>query len=146
MDLPQKINAALVAYLAGLTPPSGFTADMIQPGESDEDKDSQVIICAAGDATEEVPPKTANMMVPVGIELHTPFYLASGVSSLSQHQAVAEFLEAAVLDDDLAALLTAAQADFTCLGVPQRTPISGQTDGVYVSGWSLQMYCNSIAP
>lgn len=149
MTLARKIEAALVAYLGGLTLPSGFTAAQLQPGEDDEVKDGQVVVCAASDASEEIPPKTANMMVTVGIEVHTPYTSDTKdedgntveESSLAQHRLVAEFIEASILDDNLPALLTAAQADFTCMGVPQRTTIHGQADGCYVSGMTLQMYC-----
>ena len=145
MKLTSKIEAAFVAYLSGLTLPDGFTASQIQAGETDEDKDGQTIVCAASDSTEEHPPYTGNFMVPVGIELHTEAGDdGNGNTTLSIHQTVAAFLEAALFDSDLPALLTAAGTDFTCIGFTDRKLVSGQVDGTYVSGVSFNLYCNGI--
>lgn len=145
MTLTSKVEAALVAYLSGLTLPEGFAADQIQAGQTDEDKDAQIIICAASDTTEETPPFTGNFMVPVGIELHTPAVDdGNGGTSYDLHAEVADFLEAAFMDDQLPGLLTAAADDFTCMGFTERKFITGQADGVFVSGVSLTLYCNGI--
>ena len=146
VKLTSKIEAALVAYLSGLTLPDGFTVGQIQAGETDEDKDGQTIICAASDSTEEHPPRTGNFYVPVGIELHTPFSDdGNGTTTLAIHQTVAEFLEAAFMADDLAALLTTAGGgSFTAMGHNERKFIAGQADGVYVSGVGLSLYCSGV--
>ena len=147
MTLTSKVEAALAAYLAGLTMPDGFTAEQILMGENDTDKDGQIIICAASDTNEEIPPYTGNFMVPCAIELHTPAVDdGNGGTTLDLHQSVSEFLEVAFCNDGLAAALTAAQSDFTCMGFVDRKFLGGQEDGVYLSGVSLTLYCNGIAP
>jgi hypothetical protein len=147
VTLTSKVEAALAAYLSGLTLPDEFTAAQIQVGQTDEDKDGQLIICAAFDSNEEIPPYTGNFMVPVGIELHTPATDdGNGGTTLGLHQTVAEFLEAAFMADDLAAQLTAAQSDFTCMGFVDRKFLKGEQDGIYMSGVSMTLYCNGINP
>lgn len=146
VTLTSTVEAALTAYLQGLSLPDGFTAEQIQAGQTDGDKDYQIIICAASDTTEEMPPRTGNFMVPVGIEVHTPAVDdGNGGTTLGIHQSVSEFLESAIMDDDLPALLTASANDFTCMGFVDRKFITGQQDGVYISGVSLTLYCNGVS-
>lgn len=154
MELAEKLEASLVAYLAAQTLPSYFSAAQIRPGESDEDIDAQYLRCrAAEQADEETPLDTGNFLWPCEVELRTPAAEQTDeeTSQLDKHQAMATVLEDAILVDDLAAQLTAAALalgagyELTVFSVQARQPARSQGDDVYSSGWSFRVYCCSTA-
>lgn len=166
MELPQKIESIVVAYLQSLTTfPDYFTvATMIAPGESDVDKQTQVIQCVCEDADSEDPMYSGNYWHPLRIELRTPATLQTedekdssddslSTAQLDKHKSVAAVLADAInITDLIAQLNTAAQAQtdddlkaFAAIGFSDRKPLRQQTDGYYASGFTLRLYACSNA-
>jgi len=158
MELAEKIEFALVAYLQTKTYPDYFVAsDQVKPGESDEDLAAQYVRCwAAENAEAETPQSTGNFWYQAEVEVRTPTRiqtdadLASSLSTdstsqLDKHQAVAAVVEDAILIDDLPEVLTAAGTDFHVFAVHDRQPTRAQNDEVYSSGILLRLYCCSLA-
>ncbi len=137
----EKIESAFVAVLAGQTWPADFDTDLILPGESDEDKTGQCVLCVADDADQEDPPNTGNKWNTVKIELRTPIKKkTASVDELARHKAAAAVLETICLADDLATQLSAAVSDFTVFGVQERLPMREQTPNFWSTGYSLRVY------
>jgi hypothetical protein len=166
MELPEKIEKNLVAYLQSLTTwPAYFDgATMIAPGESDADKRTQVIQCVCDDADSEDPAYSGNYWHPLKIELRTPATLLTdeetessdasvSTSQLDKHKAVAAALSDAINITDLMDQLNAtaqAQTDtelkaFAAIGFMDRKPMREQPGDFYASGFTLRRYSNSSA-
>ncbi len=161
MELPQKIEFNIADYLQSLiTWPDYFTADMVNTGESDEDKEVQIIQCVCENADSEDPAYSGNYWFPVRIELRTPATLQTDAeiaanlpTQLDKHEAVAAALSDAINITDLMAQLNAtaqAQSDtdlkaFAAIGFTDRKPIREQTDDYYASGFTLRLYACSNA-
>lgn len=162
MELPEKLESALVAYLKTLTWPDSLKDSegnlRIFPGESDADKDGQCVPCIAGDSEQEDPPFSGNQWFTPRLELRTPAGTADS-TQLADHKAAAEVLKAGIQISDLkdrvltaAAALAVADApnfgdlvNFTIFGIPARQPIREQADTYFMSGYALRIYCASIA-
>jgi len=156
MELPEKIESALVAYLqaqitAALAPEVSFDpATQIHAGETDQDIDRQIIACVCDDAESEYPLGTGNFWFPININLITPVGLLTesevgAVTPLELHRSLAGLLADAIMRDDLVAQLTAAAADFTCLGLLDRRPQRAQDNSLYLSGFTFRLYAASMA-
>jgi hypothetical protein len=158
MELAEKIETALVAYLIGQTFPDYFTAaDQVVAGEADEDITTQYVRCRAAEQAEsEYPLDTGNVWWECEVETRTPAALqteaevasaepSESTSQLAKHQAVAAVIETALYVDDLPAQLSAAVVDFTVVGVQDRRPTRAQEDDTYSSGWLFRVYCFSSA-
>jgi hypothetical protein len=157
MELPEKIEAALTAYLReafadNVDLPGYFDpVTQIQPGESDEDITSQLVRAICGDADQEMPQFSGNFFHPVTIELLTPVAeqtetqaasedVAEFTKQLDKHQAIAAILTTAIMVDDLPDQLSGLQDDFTCIQVLDRLPQRGQAEGLYASGFTFRIY------
>lgn len=171
MELPEKLEAALVKYLQGIvqaaltatTLPAYFDPDtQIQPGESAEDITDQILRCVADDATQEYPPDTGNFWSPIMLELRTPAReqteteaasedVNESVAQLDKHKALAALLTSAVMVDNLPDLLNAAAVtlgegyELTVMRVLDRLPQRGQTSDIYMSGFTLRLYAAGSA-
>lgn len=154
MELAEKIESALVAYLQTQTYPAYFDSSaQVKPGESDEDLAQQYVRCRVPENAEsESPQSTGNFWYQAEVEVRTPTQiqtdadnLAAVTTQLDRHQAVAAVVEDAILVDDLPAVLTAAGTDFHVFAVQDRQPTRAQNDEVYSSGILLRLYCCSLA-
>jgi hypothetical protein len=163
MELPEKIESNLVSYLQSLTFPAYFTPDLVHPGESDEDKTTQVIQAVCAESENEDPPYSGNFWFPVQIELRTPLFLQTDdekasadpefSAQIAKHKAVAAVLADAIdIDDLIAQINTTAQAQtdtdlkaFAAIAFTDRKPLREQNDKYIMSGWSLKFYANSNA-
>lgn len=151
MELANKLESALVNYLKSdqIEWPEWFDFEsFIFPGESDEEKAEQCIVCAADDSDEEMPIGSGNFFHPVNIEVRTPANLltpseeSSGeVSAKDKHDALAAVVYAAMNWDNLPALLTAEEDDFTCFGVIDRRPTRQQEEDIFSSGITFRALC-----
>lgn len=170
MELPEKIESNIVAYLQSLAFPAYFTAALVHAGESDVDKTTQVIQVVCAEAESEEPAYSGNFWHPVAIELRTPLFLQTGSDTASQdpaiataqiakHKAVAAILSDAICIDDLMAQFNAtAQAQvnpdatpntdlraFAAIGFTDRKPLREQSDDYIMSGFALKLYACSNA-
>lgn len=146
----QKIEAAMVGYLQGIAGnpwpdalKNGSTELRIFAGESEDLKDGQTILCVMDSMQEEFPEKSGNRYSLCRIELRTPVKKKGQVSDpdpINEHIDTAEVLETAVLDDNLAALLTASTADFTAMAVLDRQPVQDPTENYWMTGWTFRLY------
>ena len=146
MELAEKIEAALVAYLKAGTWPPWFNSDLILPAESAEEKSDQCILIIAEDATEEEPQYTGNFWHPVRIELQTPMGLLTAtqiaddaIAPIDKHKVIADLLQSSLMADNLPTLLNAQVADFTCLAIVDRKPSRGQTENMWASGLDFRL-------
>ncbi len=166
MELPEKIEAALTAYLrsqvqAALdaeTLPAYFDPDtQIQPGESAEDITGQLLRCICPDADSETPQFTGNFNFTPTVELVTPAAVqtvseatsedpAISASALDKHRAIAAILEWSIMVDNLPAQLNAAALalgegyELTVFGILDRRPQRSQAAGLYTSGHTFRLY------
>ncbi len=137
----EKIESAFVAVLEGETWPADFDTALILPGESDDDKDGQCVLCVADDSDQEDPPNSGNKWNTVRIELRTPIQKKTAtVDELAAHKAAAAVLETICLADDLHSQLSAAVSDFTVFGVMERLPLREQTPNFWSSGYTMRVY------
>ncbi len=137
----EKIESAFVTLLQAQTWPADFDTDLILPGESDEDKTDQCVLCVADDSDQEDPPNTGNKWNTVKIELRTPIQQKTdSVDALATHKAAAEVLETICLASDLDAQLSAAVSDFTVFGIMDRLPLREETPNFWSSGYSIRVY------
>lgn len=170
MELPEKIESILVAYLQGRAYPTYFTSDLIHPGESDVDKTTQVIQAVCEKEAQEDPPYSGNFWYQVEIQLRTPLTIqtaadvastdpAVATAQIAKHKAVAAVLSDAIVITDLPAQLNtvanaAVNADaspnvnlraFACIGFTDRQPMRDQSNDYLMSGFSLRLYACSNA-
>jgi hypothetical protein len=158
MELLEKIESSIVAYLAGVTTwPASLKnaagAYRIFSGESDQNKDGQSILVVADDAEREDPPFSGNFFVPVQILLKTPVTTqtarqkaSSAPTMLANHSSAAAALESAINVDPyaLAGLINSDGADFTIMGpVLDIRPQRHQDDNWHASGWTFRVYVTS---
>lgn len=143
----EKIEAAMVAYLSAQAFPDTLENDdeekRIFAGESEEVKDGQCILCIMDDMQEEFPERSGNRYSLCRVELRTSVEARpenAATTALEDHIAAAEILESALLDNDLAALLTAAIADFTAFGILDRQPIQEQNENYWMNGYTFRLY------
>jgi hypothetical protein len=162
MELPEKAEAALVAYLQGFEtddappktwPPSMTAGEQVRifPGENDQEKDGQCVLAIADDATEESPPFSGNEYIPVRVVLRTPVKKLDPKEKADKvpeppatHSAAAAVLEQALGGDPfvLAAAITEEVDDFCVMGgVLDRRPTRSQTDKYWESGFEFRLYC-----
>lgn len=164
MELPEKIENILAAYLQTGTYPDWFTDDLIHPGESDVDKTTQVIQAVCGTYGVEDPPYSGNLWFTVQIELRTPITLQTddekasaddtiSTAQIDKHKAVATVLSNLIVITDLPAQLNTianAQADvnlqaFAAIGFTDRQHLREQNDAYIMSGFNLRLYACSNA-
>lgn len=177
-ELYQRIENAVAAYLIQyiggdvatlngapvpldwLWPISLQNADgsyRIFPGESDQLKSGQAILCIAEDSPEEMPLFTGNYYVPMEIWLRTPIKQLTPAevklnipTALSFHEWAARNLSNALNQDPFlqAGYVNESGEDFTIMGgILDRKPIRQQVPNYYASGWSFRVYAmNRTAP
>lgn len=163
MELAEKLEEAFVAYLKSLTTwpvslqtdPADASTLRIFPGENDDTKNAQCIVCVADDSGTEEPPNSGNRMFPFRCEVRTPVV---DPSPLASHKALAALLETAIQNTVLADLVNAAayakaiaepedfaELDNFCLyPVISRTPTRAQDEEMHVSGQALSCYAMGI--
>lgn len=177
-ELDQRLENAFAAYLkqyiggdvstlnGGPIPPDwqwpsslqdGENGYRIFPGESDQTKNGQAILCIAEDAPEEYPLYTGNYYVPMEIWIRTPIRnltaqeVANKIpTALSFHEWAARQLSNALNQDPflLAGYVNQSGDNFTILGgILDRKPQRQQVPDYYASGWSFRVLAmNKIAP
>jgi hypothetical protein len=162
MELPEKIEAAIVKFLQGFSttdvPPLSWPVTMnankvvrIFPGESDAVKDGQCVLVIAGDSPEETPAFTGNNYIPVQVVVRTPLKQLTPdeiknqtPSPKSNHSLAASILDAAIGQDAFAlvAALNANGTDLTIMGgVMDRRQTREQQTEFWQSGWEFRLYC-----
>ena len=122
----------------------------IFPGESDEEKTGQCILCIAGKEPPEHIPSSANYEVDFEVWLRTPTRVLTDdektrvppvADPLTTHEQAAEQLRAAIMANGLELALTAAQAGFTVWGIKERRPLREDDDKRWASGHSFVLVC-----
>ena len=146
MELTEKIETALVAYLKAGTWPPWFNGNLILPAETDQEKIEQCIIIIAEDASEEDPEFSGNFWHPVQIELQTPMGLLTAtqiaddaIAPIDKHKVIADLLQSSLMVDNLPTLLNAQVSDFTCMAILDRKPTRGQTENMWASGLGFRL-------
>ena len=153
MEHPELIENAFVNYL---TTKGGWTNNLLLlAGENNVDNsDARSVAYVEGDLGEEAPPLSGNRWADVVVELRTPYSKltaaekANGTTDpLPQHKANATNLQTVMLSQTLPEDLTAAQANFTCFGLSERTPMRKQDGNYWGTGWKMKIYsCPSAIP
>ena len=153
MDLPEKIETALVNYLQSLTWPVYFDPAQILAGESENAITTQTILCICEDGSEEDPPNTGNFWFPVRVELRTPSaqptdeeLATSGfLTNLEKHRGLTTIMETGLMIDDLQDRLGPLADEFNCFGILDRSPIRAQSESYWMTGRSFRTYACSAA-
>jgi hypothetical protein len=152
--LNDKVESALVAIITpGVDPGLGIT---ITTGKNSIDKGMPCIICWADGDGEEDPKDTGNFFINAEVQVkRSGVPNEDGTGLLPDPKVPDESLINAVfgplLDDGLAASLSAAVPDFTVLpgGVFREAPKRGYNEeGAWVDSMALRLYCcgSSLAP
>ena len=164
MELAQSCEEVLTNYLKGLVNPdqSSVWSSSLQrgagqnfelrifPGESDEEKNGQCILCIAERDFPEHIPSSAIYEVPIRVVLRTPTKVLTSAEKqanppvtepLVNHQTAAAALRTAMMAVGLELLLTAAQQDFTVFGMLERQPTREQDNPYWESGISAKLVC-----
>jgi hypothetical protein len=137
------------ACAAVLTAPVGALA-AVATGKSYNDKTLPIVICAAdGAGVEEDPKGTGNFWINLSVQIKTlAIQNADGQSPADNpkttSQALVSAVMAALMVDNLPALLSAAVADFTVFpnGVIFESPSSGKDEqGAWIDELKMRVYC-----
>jgi hypothetical protein len=137
------------AFAAVLAAPVGSLAE-VATGKSYTDKTLPVVICAGdGGGVEEDPKGTGNFWLNFTVSIKTLAVAdAEGTNPADNPkttgQAIVSAVMAALMVDNLPALLSAAVADFTVFpnGVIFESPSSGKDEqGAWVDQLSMRVYC-----
>jgi hypothetical protein len=141
------IESAIASYLIGTSFPDSLKNDAglfrIFEGESESDKDGQVIIVSCGSDLTEDPPFSANYWADCSVELRTP--ISSPVdgdteyNSLTIHQAASTVLRAAIMDTGFVAGINNAGNIFVYM-VLNRNPSRNEQQNYHSSGYSFRLY------
>lgn len=133
-----KTRQALVAFI---TAANVGTAN-IYDGKRSGDKDVPSVGCGAARATED-PPDTGNFWVETEIILKTMARVdADAVDPKTSSEALSTALWTALETDDLAAQLSTAITDFTCIGVGEDKEFEEEEDGdCWKETLKLKLYC-----
>lgn len=137
MALQQKVEKAFAAVLA-----AAFADTVnIYTGKSAQTKASPSITCIA-DAGKEEPLDTGNFMLPVRIEVC--FNPSGPETPEADSETLTTNVYNAIKTDTLAADLTSAIADFTCISVLESSLEFGPEEEVWKDTLTVNIYCCGV--
>ena len=147
MEHAKLIETTLASYLAGYSFPDSLKNDAgtfrIFAGESEDDKDGQVIIASCGQNLTEEPQFSANYWADCSVELRTPISLPVDGDTVDNsqtiHDAAATVLRAAIMDTGILASLNQTTG-FYAYAVLDRAPSRDQQPNFHSSGYMFRLY------